>query len=62
MKTLTGVFALMFALMLSSNVFAADAPGSAPAKADPVKACKEKCKKDDAACMKKCEPKEEKKK
>ncbi len=44
MKTLTGVFALMFALMLGSNAFAADAPGSAPAaKKDPVaEACKGK--------------------
>jgi hypothetical protein len=60
MKTLTGVIALMLALMFGASnvVLAADAP----AKADPVKACKEKCKKDDAACMKKCEPKEEKKK
>lgn len=44
MKTLTSVFALMFALMLgTSSVFAAE-PGSAPAaKKDPVaEACKGK--------------------
>lgn len=45
MKTLTGVFALMFALMLgASNVFAADAPGgtvAAPTKAQ-IEACKHK--------------------
>ena len=60
MKTLTGVVALMLALMFgASNVVLA---AEAPAKADPVAACKAKCKKDDAACIKKCEPKEEKKK
>lgn len=43
MKTLTGVFALMFALMLgASNVFAADAPASGAAAAPTaaqIKAC-----------------------
>jgi hypothetical protein len=56
-KTLISILGVAFLL---SSPFASAA--DAPAKADPVKACKEKCKKDDAACMKKCEPKEEKKK
>ncbi len=54
-KTLISIMGVAF-LLSSPFASAADAP-----KADPVKACKEKCKKDDAACIKKCEPKEEKK-
>ncbi|MBI5612053.1 MAG: hypothetical protein HY942_03135 [Gammaproteobacteria bacterium] len=55
-KTLISILGVAF-LLSSPIAGAADAP-----KADPVKACKEKCKKGDDACMKKCEPKEEKKK
>lgn len=55
-KTLISILGVAF-LLSTPIASAADAPA-----ADPVKACKAKCKADDKACMKKCEPKEEKKK
>lgn len=52
-KTFISILGVAF-LMASPLAGAADDKKAA----DPVKACKDKCKKDDAACMKKCdEPK-----
>ena len=51
-KTLISILGVAF-LLSSPFANAADDKG----KTDPVKACKEKCKKGDDACMKKCEPK-----
>lgn len=61
-KLMSILFAAAFAT-LSAGSFAASHGGAMKddKAAAEMKACKEKCKKDDAACMKKCGPAEAKK-